>query len=107
MSMSMYVYTEAERRQQQDAALTPPAAAAAAACALFDADQAEIFKIENMLEMQHIAEVVGRGSRGLYELHKTGSTQLDECPTEWRGEARRVERASERPRLLLFLTRQQ
>lgn len=99
----MYVYTEAERRQQQDAALTPPAAVAAAACALFDADQAEIFKIENMLEMQHIAEVVGRGSRGLYELHKTGST-LDECPTEWRGEARR---ASERPRLLLFLTRQQ
>lgn len=96
----MYVYTEAERRQQQDAALTPPAAAAPA-CALFDADQAEIFKIENMLEMQHIAEVVGRGSRGLYELHKTGST-LDECPTEWRGE-----RASERPRLLLFLTRQQ
>lgn len=98
----MYIYTEAERRQQQDAALTPPAAAAA--CALFDADQAEIFKIENMLEMQHIAEVVGRGSRGLYELHKTGST-LDECPTEWRGEA--SERASERPRLLLFLTRQQ
>lgn len=89
--MSMYVYTEAERRQQQDAALTPPAAAA---CALFDADQAEIFKIENMLEMQHIAEVVGRGSRGLYELHKTGSTQLDECPTEWRGEA--SERVSDR-----------
>lgn len=93
MSMSMYVYIEAERRQQQDAALTPPAAAAAAACALFDADQAEIFKIENMLEMQHIAEVVGRGSRGLYELHKTGST-LDECPTEWRGEA--SERVSDR-----------
>lgn len=33
--------------------------------------------------MQHIAEVVGRGSRGLYEVQKTGST-LDECPTEWR-----------------------
>lgn len=90
MSMYVYVYIEAERRQQQDAALTPPAAAAG--CALFDADQAEIFKIENMLEMQHIAEVVGRGSRGLYELHKTGSTQLDECPTEWRGEASERER---------------
>lgn len=99
----MYVYIEAERRQQQDAPFTPPAAAPPpAACALFDADQAEIFKIENMLEMQHIAEVVGRVSRGLYELHKTGST-LDECPTEWRA----GERASERPRLLLFLTRQQ
>lgn len=83
----MYVYIEAERRQQQDAACTPPAAApppaAAAACVLFDADQAEIFKIENTLQMQHIAEVVGRGSRRLYELHKTGST-LEECPTEWR-----------------------
>lgn len=84
----MYIYTEAERRQQQDAALTPPAAAAAA-CALFDADQAEIFKIENMLEMQHIAEVVGRGSRGLYELHKTGSTQLS-TNVRPSGEARRA-----------------
>lgn len=90
MYVSIY---RSQRRQQQDAAFTPSPAAAAPPprhliplpCALslsfylFDADQAEIFKIENMLEMQHIAEVVGRG---LYEL-ETGST-LDECPTEWR-----------------------
>lgn len=80
----MYIYTEAERRQQQDAALTPPAAAAAA-CALFDADQAEIFKIENMLEMQHIAEVVGRA--GFTNYTKLGQLSTNVRPS---GEARRA-----------------
>lgn len=98
MSMSMYVYIEAERRQQQDAALTPPAAAAAAACALFDADQAEIFKIENMLEMQHIAEVVGRGSWVARALRTTqnwvNSTRRMSDRVARRGEA--SERVSDR-----------